>query len=140
MQVRDVYTRSVVSASPGEDLETAASRMDYEGLGCLVVLEGGSLVGILSERDILHAAAEGRDLEGAIVDEYMTRDVLTVDPEASVEEAAAEMITLGSRHLPVREGGAIVGMVSARDLLAVEGWSELVAATLAESEPLEVPS
>lgn len=137
MKVRDVYTRSVVSASPGEDLETAASRMDYEGLGCLVVLDRGSLVGILSERDVLHAAAEGRNLQGTVVDEYMTRDVLTVDPEASVEEAAAEMITLGARHLPVREGGAIVGMVSARDLLAVEGWGELVAAALTENPPLE---
>jgi len=137
MRVRDVYTRDVVSASPGEDLEVAASRMDYHGLGSLVVMEGFSLVGLLTERDVVRAAAEGRELRDVIVQEYMTPDVVTVEPDKGVEEAAAAMITVGCRHLPVREHGAIVGVVSARDLLAVEGWGELVAATLSDSAPLE---
>lgn len=135
MRVGDVYTRNVVSASPGEDLEVAASRMDYHGLGCLVVMEGMSLVGLLTERDVLRAAAEGRELRDVVVQEYMTSDVVTAEPEMGVEEAAAAMITLGCRHLPVREHGAIVGMVSARDLLAVEGWGALVAAALHDSGP-----
>lgn len=135
MKVRDVYTRNVLTASPGEDLEMAASRMDYHGVGCLVVMDGPSLVGLLTERDVIRAAAEGRELPGVIVQEYMTQDVVTVEPDAEVEEAAAAMITVWCRHLPVREQGAIVGVVSARDLLAVEGWGELVAAALAEDPP-----
>lgn len=133
MRVRDVYTRNVVSASPGEDLEVAASRMDYHGLGCLLVMDGFSLVGLLTERDVLRAAAEGRELRDVIVQQYMTPDVVTVEPDTGVEEAAAMMITVGCRHLPVREHGAIVGVLSARDLLAVEGWGELVAAVLKDA-------
>src|SRR5687768_7343095 len=102
MRVRDVYTRDVVSASPGEDLEVAASRMDYHGLGCLLVMEGVSLVGLLTERDVLRAAAEGCELRDVIVHHYMTPDVVTVEPDTGVEEAAAMMITVGCRHLPVR--------------------------------------
>jgi CBS domain-containing protein len=137
MRVRDVYTRNVVSASPAEDLEVAASRMDYNGLGCLAVMSGTSLVGLLTERDVLRAVAEGRELRDAVVQEYMTSDVVTVEPDAGVAQAAALMITVGCRHLPVRERGAIVGVVSARDLLAVEGWGELVAAALKDTLPLE---
>jgi CBS domain-containing protein len=130
MKLRDVYTRNVVSASRGEDLEVAASRMDYHGLGCLVVLDRLVLAGLLTERDVLRAVAEGRELRDVIVQEYMTEEVVTVTPDTEVEAAAAAMITVGSRHLPVKEGGAIVGVVSARDLLAVEGWGNLVAAAL----------
>ena len=70
---------------------------------------------------MLHAAAEGQDLDQAIVDDFMTEEVLTVEPDNTLDEAAAAMVSLGSRHLPVVEGGAVVGMISARDLVAVEG-------------------
>ncbi|MGH2709620.1 MAG: CBS domain-containing protein [Actinomycetota bacterium] len=136
MKVRDVYTRNVVTASRGEDLETAASRMDFHALGCLVVLDGRSLIGLLSERDVLHAAAEGRALGSVIVNDYMTREVLTVDPDNTLEEAAAAMVTLGARHLPVCEGGTVVGMISARDLVAVEGFGELAEQVLSNMDDL----
>lgn len=137
MKVRDVYTPNVTVAYPGEALAVAASRMDYNEIGALVVKDGSKTIGILSERDILHAVAEDRDLDGTTVAEFMTEDVIPVELEADVGQAAAAMVSLGARHLPVMGGGEIVGMVSARDLLAVKAWEGIAEVLKAEEETLE---
>lgn len=134
MKVRDVYTPNVVVAYPAEALAVAASRMDYNEIGALVVKERSRTIGILTERDVLHAAAEDRDLDGTTVGEFMTEDVVPVSLEADVGEAAAAMVSLGARHLPVADRGEIAGMVSARDLLAVKAWEGLAEALEAEAK------
>lgn len=136
MKVRDVYTADPVVAYPGESLGMAASRMDYHAIGSLLVKGGSETIGIITERDVLHAAAEDRDLESTTVGEYMTEEVIPVPIDADVGEAAAEMVSLGARHLPVADRGEIVGMVSARDLLAVKAWEGLAEALDAEAEAL----
>src|SRR5687768_7524139 len=100
--------------------------MDYNAVGALVVKEGSHPIGILSERDVGHAAAGDRDLQDTTVGEYMTQDFLPIALDAEVGEAAAAMVSAGIRHLPVDDRGEIVGMVSARDLLAMEGWDQLL--------------
>ena len=139
MKVRDVYTPNLLVAYPGEALAVAASRMDYNAVGALVVKEGSHPVGILTERDLIHAAAEDKDLDGTTVGEYMTEDFLPIPLDADVEAAAAAMVSAGIRHLPVDDRGEIVGMVSARDLLAVEGWDKLLTESLKDLDPFEVP-
>jgi CBS domain-containing protein len=138
MKVRGVYTPNLLVAYPGEALAVAASRMDYNAVGALVVKEGSHPIGILSERDVVHAAAEDRDLEGTMVAEYMTEDFVPIPLNAEVGEAAAAMVSAGDRHLPVDDRGEIVGMVSARDMLAVEGWDQLLTGALAKLDPLEI--
>jgi CBS domain-containing protein len=125
MKVRDVYTPDVVTASTGESLGIAASRMDYHAVGALLVKDEFETVGIITERDLLHAVAEDRDLDGTSVVELMTEGFVPVKIDADVGEAAGLMVTLGARHLPVSDHGEIVGMVSARDLLAVKAWEGL---------------
>jgi CBS domain-containing protein len=137
MKVRDVYTPSVTVAYPGESLGVAASRMDYNEIGALVVKDGSRTIGILSERDVLHAVAEDRDLDGTTVAEFMTEDVIPVKLDADVGQAAAAMVSLGARHLPVMGRGEIVGMVSARDLLAVKAWEGIAEILEAEARTLE---
>lgn len=137
MKVRDVYTPNVVVGYAGESLAVAASRMDYEQIGALLVKEGTETIGILTERDILHAAAEDRDLEGTTIGELMTREVVPVSIDADVGEAAAAMVSLVARHLPVMEAGRIVGIASARDLLAVKAWEGLAEVLEAEAEALK---
>jgi hypothetical protein len=85
--------------------------------GSVVVLFADRLVGILTERDILRAVAADEDLDTARVETWMTRDVVTVDPDWEVYEAAAEMAARHIRHLVVTEGGAVQGVLSVRDVL-----------------------
>ena len=126
MKVRELYTPNVLTAHPGEDLSVAASRMQFHETGALAVYDKGILAGIITERDVLRAVGEGRVPEATTVAEYMSPDPVTVTPEIEAGQAAALMLSLGARHLPVMEGGELVGMLSARDLLEDEAAKALV--------------
>jgi CBS domain-containing protein len=128
VKVRELYTPNVLTAHPGEDLSVAASRMQFHEIGALAVYDKGRLAGIITERDVLRAVGEGRVPEVTIVAEYMSPEPVTVTPEIEAGQATYLMLSLGARHLPVTEDGELVGMLSARDLLSVEAWGELVAA------------
>jgi len=119
MQVAEVMNRANISESGAATLRDAAARMWKQQTGSLVVIEGSDLVGILTERDIMKAVARGDDLDQTPVSAVMTRSVLTVGPDTSIEEAARHMATRWIRHLPVVSDGALVGMVSQRDLCGV---------------------
>jgi CBS domain-containing protein len=86
--------------------------------GSVLVTRSDMLIGILTERDVLRAAASGEDLTRSPVSAWMTRDPETVMPDVEAEDAVQIMLTHGFRHLPVVEGNTILGIVSLRDLLA----------------------
>jgi CBS domain-containing protein len=92
--------------------------MVERGVGAVLVMEGDRLEGILTERDVLKAVARGGAESGRVGD-LMTRHPETVESSETIEHAAALMIHGGFRHLPVLEGGAVVGIVSIRDLMRV---------------------
>lgn len=127
MRVRELCTPHVLKGHPSEDLVIAASRMKSHEIGALAVYEGKKVVGIITERDVLRAVGDGRVPETTTVAEYMSPEPVTVTPETEAGDAAALMLSLGARHLPVMEAGELVGMLSARDLLGVEAWGALVA-------------
>lgn len=116
MQVSEVMNRANISESSTATLRDAAGRMWKQQTGSLVVLDNSELIGIITERDIMKAVARGDDLDATPISAVMTRTVITVTPEDSVEEAAHHMATRWIRHLPVVTDGALVGMVSQRDL------------------------
>ena len=116
--VASLMSRDLLTADPGERLAEAARRMVERGVGAVLVLEGGGLAGILTERDVLKAVAGGLGAY-ARVGEWMTRHPETVDAGDEAGHAAALMIHGGFRHLPVLEGGAVSGIVSIRDLMRV---------------------
>ena len=116
--VAEHMSRDLLAVEPGERLGEAAKRMVARGVGAVVVLEDGRLAGILTERDILRAVAEGLH-EEAPVSEWMTRHPETIDGSDETGHAAALMIHGGFRHLPVIEGGAVAGIISIRDLMRV---------------------
>jgi CBS domain-containing protein len=122
MKVDAVYRPGVLSIDAEAVLSEAAAQMDYQEVGALAVLERGSLLGIVTERDLVRAIAEGADLSLATVGEYMTPYPATVTPDTELSEAAEIMLNLGARHLPVVEDGRPMGMVSARDLLVDHVW------------------
>jgi len=87
-------------------------------VGSAVVMDGAWLAGIFTERDVLRAAASGRDLTASTVGEWMTPDPMTAEPEMDAGEAAQVMLSRGFRHLPVMESNRVTGIVSLRDVLS----------------------
>jgi len=112
-------SRVNVTDSPSDPLIDAASRMWRQQTGSLLVMDDEALLGIVTERDIMKAVARGLDLATTPVSAIMTSTVLTVEPSTSVTEAARHMADRWIRHLPVVDGGKVVGMVSQRDLCGV---------------------
>jgi CBS domain-containing protein len=116
--VADHMSRGLLTVAPEERLGEAARRMAGRGVGAVLVMEGGKLAGILTERDLLKAVARGFT-EDAKVADWMTRHPETIESSDATDHAAALMIHGGFRHLPVTEGGDVVGIISIRDLMRV---------------------
>jgi CBS domain-containing protein len=117
-RIADHMSRELLKAMPDESLSEAAQHMAARGVGAVLVMDGERLVGILTERDILNAVAMGLT-ESARVRDWMTKSPETIDVSDETGHAAALMIHGGFRHLPVLDGGAVVGIVSIRDLMRV---------------------
>jgi CBS domain-containing protein len=116
--LRDLMNTTVVKAAPDWPVAAAAADMVAARVGSAVVMQGSFLAGILTERDVLRAAASGEDLCAARVSEWMTANPQSAAPDALAEEAAQLMLLNGFRHLPVVEGREVCGIVSLRDLFA----------------------
>jgi CBS domain-containing protein len=108
--------RGVATVNPTATLATVAQRLRLEGIGALVVLEADHLVGIVSERDVVHAFAEHRAETTSIkVAEVMTRNVLTCRADDSLTRVLGLMTRHRTRHLPVLEAERVVGLISIGD-------------------------
>ena len=99
-------SRELVRVARDDSIEDAAERMSGRRVGSALVFDGERLVGILTERDVLRAAASGKDLTASAASEWMTRDPETAEPGMDAEEAAALMLSKGFRHLPVCDDDA----------------------------------
>ena len=103
---------------PDASVFDALKMMAENDIGSLVVLEGGKLVGVITER---HYAREivlkGRTSPGTLVRDIMSTKVIYARPDQSVEECMAVMTARAVRHLPVLEGGRLVGIVSIGDMV-----------------------
>jgi CBS domain-containing protein len=118
-QLATIMTRDVFATTPDAPVSEVAQSMVKGRIGSAVVMRGAMLVGIFTERDVLRAAASGRDLNSSRVGDWMTSDPETVDPETDSEDAADIMLGHGFRHLPIVRGNECVGIVSLRDVLSV---------------------
>ena len=108
----------VVTIEPAATLEDAIECLAEHGIGAVVVVESGKPVGILSERDVIRVLAGApTGFRDSPVRESMTRPVVTVGAEASVDELLDEMTEKRIRHLPVCTDGALVGILSIGDVV-----------------------
>jgi CBS domain-containing protein len=116
--LRDLMNRQVAVTTPETVVAAAAADMVEANVGSAVVMQGPFLAGILTERDVLRAAASGEDLSASMVSAWMTPDPQSASPDTSIEDAAQMMLLHGFRHLPVVEARMVCGVVSLRDLFA----------------------
>src|SRR5438552_10766236 len=109
----------VVATPPHASVLDVAQLMLRQGAGAVVVIDDGVLAGIFTERDaVFRVMAAARDPARVPVADVMTREVVTIDPEATFGEAMLVMLDHGFRRLPVVEDGRVVGLVTA--LLALD--------------------
>jgi signal-transduction protein with cAMP-binding, CBS, and nucleotidyltransferase domain len=123
MQVRDGMSNVVLTVGPGHTLREAARHMASRGVGAAVVLDpDGAGPSIITERDLLSSLGAGEDPDTERVGAHLTSDVVYASPEWSLEQAAAQMIKGGFRHLIVMKGGDVCGVLSVRDI--VRCWTD----------------
>ena len=113
--------RELYSAKPTETVAEVTRRMADLGIGAIVVMEQGRLQGVFSERDVMiRVVIESLDAETTRVADVMTKDVVSIGEEVTLEFAMDTMRLNRCRHLPVMRGGDVVGFVSMRDLMNFE--------------------
>ncbi|MBX5473513.1 MAG: CBS domain-containing protein [Thermoleophilia bacterium] len=117
MQIGAVMRTQLVTARPDETAAAAIRRMLEAKVGSIIVCEGSAPVGIFTERDVLRLVGAATDVERLLLREAMTPDPLTIAVDDSILAAAQLMGERRLRHLPVVQGGNLVGMVSMRDVL-----------------------
>ncbi len=109
---------AVYSIHPKATVYDAIAEMADKGVGALLVMDGARLEGIVSERDYTRKVIlKGRSSREALVEEIMTRDVVTAAPDITVAEGMRLMTDHRIRHLPLAEGGQVKGVVSIGDLV-----------------------
>ncbi|MCX8196411.1 MAG: CBS domain-containing protein [Acidilobaceae archaeon] len=123
--------RKPIVVEPCATISHAAKVMAENNVGSVLVVEGERLVGIFTERDLLRAVAAGRPLSTP-VGELMSRELVTVSPGESIYKAMEIMTSRNIRHLPVVEGGRLVGVISIRDV--AEWIRESLAEKVGEAE------
>jgi CBS domain-containing protein len=117
MRLGSLVGGSATVIGPEATIAEAADALIEDGVGSLAVVEGRRLVGIITERDVVRAVAEGADPEEESVAEWMSDTPDTFAPDVEVREAAAWLLEMGYRHMPVMEDGELLGIVSIRDIL-----------------------
>ena len=102
--VDDIYRPGAITAAADDSLEQIASRLQDKDISALVIMAGYRLVGIITERDIVRAVADRRNLADGTAGESMTSAPATVALQTPLAEVARRMLAYGVRHLPVRSG------------------------------------
>jgi CBS domain-containing protein len=121
-KIRDVMTSDPRTVEPSATVQDAAKAMRDQDVGPIPIVEDGSLSGILTDRDIVvRVVAEGKDPSSTTVRDIASRDLVTIDPEQTLDEALRLMAKHQVRRLPVcEEDGRLVGIVAQADV-ALEG-------------------
>jgi CBS domain-containing protein len=141
MLVGDVMHEGTHVISPRDSFAQAAEALRERRISSLVVSDDGTPAGIVTERDVVGVVADGMDPAITRIGERMTGGPVTVERDTDLREVARIMALRGIRHLPVVDGGMLVGMVSMRDLVSwactqievtPDLWPDLMAAIATE--------
>lgn len=133
--LKDLMTPNPLTVSRDTPVEQAARSMRDECIGDVIVTDGDTLCGIVTDRDIVvRAIAEGRDPTTTTVGDICSSDLVTLSPDAGVDEAVTLMRERALRRLPIVENGRPVGVVSIGDL-AIERDEHSALADISAAPP-----
>ena len=118
MSIESLFSTEILRTAQDTALAEVAEAMAAHDVGSMLVFNDGGLVGVITERDIVRAAARLTDMSRARVSEYMTPDPWVVPVDWTARQVAIRMINHGIQHAPVTRDGEVVGVVSSFDLLA----------------------
>jgi CBS domain-containing protein len=122
--------KPLIHVGPDQSVRSVARMMSDRNIGAVAVLDGETLVGVFSERDIMtRVVAAGLNPESTPIATVMTRDLVVGNPKDNIDVALQKMHAVNCRHLPVVENGNLIGMISIRDLLQVDDDTNRARAT-----------
>jgi len=107
----------LVTVGPDDSITSVCRTLESRRVGSALVVGDGTLAGILTERDIVRAVADGTDLDATPASDYMSQVVTTIAANEPLGTAAQLMTSQGIRHLPVVDGDSLVGVLSIRDVM-----------------------
>jgi len=118
MKVNEVMKRRVITIESARTAADAAKKMTENGIGCLVVTKEGKIAGIVTERDmVIRVITQNLDPKKVKIEEFMTRNVVTYPPDASISDVIQAMSRHRIRRVPVVDNrGRLVGIVTAYDI------------------------
>lgn len=116
-KVREFMRKNVISANGNETLKSCAKKLAKNNIGCLIVLKGKEIEGIITERDLTRALAKGVNYKSSKIKDSMTKQIVYVSPGSKIIEAARLMKLHNIKHLPVMEKGKLAGMISNKDVI-----------------------
>lgn len=117
--LRDLMSTPVAMVSLGDPLHHIAEELAANAIGAVLVTTETRCIGIITERDLVEHMANGANLENLTAEEIVTTDLVTASPDQTVSEGARMMVEAGIRHLPVADEDDVIGLVSARDVIAI---------------------
>ena len=143
-KVSEIMSREVASLESKDTAASAAKKMVEGGFGCLLVTRKGSVVGIVTERDLVRKVlAKNEDPNKIKLEDIMSQPVITIGPSMQVGDASKLMSEKRIRRLPVIDGGLLVGIVTttdiARYLARSKNYLDPLINALARQEPEEGP-
>lgn len=116
--LKDEMNRDVTLVNPDKSVRYAGQILKAVGIGCMLVIDKGKVVGILTERDITQkVVADGLDPEKTRVRDIMSKNIISLSKDDTIDDAVDLMEQKGIKKLPIMENGKILGIVTMTDLL-----------------------
>lgn len=120
MLVKDVMHKNVVVAKSDATIKEASKVMSKYKIGSLIIVKDDKIEGIITDTDIIKALAQEADVNTTSMEDIMSKKVITVDPEQTIEDTVDLMVKHKIKRLPVVEEGKIKGIITASDIIVVE--------------------
>ena len=119
--VKEIMAENVVVSAPNESIHDCACKMAHREISSLVIIDGTSIVGIITEQDIARKViAKGIKTKTTFAHTMMSPNVISVLPHKDIQEAIQIMGNNEIKHLPVIENGELLGIITSKDIVAIE--------------------
>ena len=135
LRLGDIMSRPVVTARPREVVRALAKRMNLHRIGCVVVVDHGRAVGVVTERDVLRMTAKGLSADDVAAEGIMTKPAVCANRDDEIPDAIRLLVLNGIKKLPILEEGRLVGIVTFSDFAQLApAYSDFFSAALGEAD------